>query len=125
MSANGGKADVRELPAVCPLIAEVVEKVPGSRILETVIQSGDCDRINIAQRAADRNDRCGNSSGSDFFNTLGYKRTYSGHLANVCFTPNSGHKWLCCGMSAYDPKRTLENLRGFPYSCQSFEIWRV
>jgi hypothetical protein len=36
----------------------------------------------------------------------GYKRTYSGQLANVCFTPNSGRKWLCRGMSAFDPKRT-------------------
>ncbi len=62
---------------------------------------------------------------------FGYKRTYSGQLANARFTPNSGHsdaqerfglkkrpldvrfapnsghKWLWCGMSAYDPKRTL------------------
>ncbi len=26
---------------------------------------------------------------------------------DVRFTPNSGHKWLCRGMSAYDPKRKL------------------
>ncbi len=61
----------------------------------------------------------------------GYKRTYSGQLANVrftpesghpdapnrsglkkrtfnvCFAPESGHKWLCRWMSAFDPKRTL------------------
>ncbi len=37
----------------------------------------------------------------------GYKRTYSGQLANVRFTPKSGHKWLWRGMSAYDPKRPL------------------
>ncbi len=61
----------------------------------------------------------------------GYKQTSRGQLANVCFTPksghsearervglkkrtldvrlapNSGHKWPWCGMSAFDPKRTL------------------
>ncbi len=61
----------------------------------------------------------------------GYKRTYSGQLANVCFTPKSRHsdsgnrqdskkqtldvrlapesgrKLVCHGMSAFDPKRTL------------------
>ncbi len=63
--------------------------------------------------------------------TYGYKRTYRGQLVNVrftpksrhseaqervglkkrtldvCFTPESGHKWLGRGMSAYDPKRTF------------------
>ncbi len=29
---------------------------------------------------------------------------------NVRFTPNSGHKWLWRGMSAFDPKRTLVKL---------------
>ena len=24
-------------------------------------------------------------------------------IDNVCFTPNSGHKWLCRWMSAFDP----------------------
>ncbi len=61
---------------------------------------------------------------------FGYKQTSSGQLANVRFTPESGHseaqerlglkkrtsdvrfapnsgrKWLCRGMSAYDPKQT-------------------
>ncbi len=61
----------------------------------------------------------------------GYKQTSRGQLANVCFTPesghseaqerfglkkrtfdvrlapNSGHKWVLRRMSAYDPKRTL------------------
>ncbi len=61
----------------------------------------------------------------------GYKRTYSGQLANVRFTPESGHseaqerfglkkrtldvrftpnsgrKWVTEFMSAYDPKRKL------------------
>ncbi len=61
----------------------------------------------------------------------GYKRTYSGQLANVRFTPESGHSeaqervglkkrtldvrfapnsgrnWVTEFMSAYDPKRTL------------------
>ncbi len=27
--------------------------------------------------------------------------------ANVRLAPNSGHKWLWLGMSAYDPKRAL------------------
>ncbi len=27
--------------------------------------------------------------------------------ANVRFAPRSGHKWLWCGMSAFDPKRTF------------------
>ncbi len=27
--------------------------------------------------------------------------------SNVRFAPNSRHKWVWCGMSAYDPKRTL------------------
>ncbi len=27
--------------------------------------------------------------------------------ANVRLTPNSGHKWVGRGMSAFDPKRTL------------------
>ncbi len=40
----------------------------------------------------------------------GYKQTSRGQLANVCFTPNSGHKCLGRGMSAYDPKRTLAAL---------------
>ncbi len=43
----------------------------------------------------------------------GYKQTFRGLLANVRFTPNSGHKWLWCGMSAFDPKRTLTTLGGF------------
>ncbi len=62
----------------------------------------------------------------------GYKQTSRGQLANVCFTPNSGHSEAqvrlglkkrtldvrfapnsgrstgCRGMSAYDPKRTFE-----------------
>ncbi len=64
----------------------------------------------------------------------GYKQTYSGQLANVrftpesghsetqerlghkkrtldvCFTPESGRKWVTVFMSAYDPKRTLSVL---------------
>ncbi len=60
----------------------------------------------------------------------GYKQTSRGPLANVCFTPESRHsdtqkrfglkkrtfdvrlapesglKWLWCGMSAFDPKET-------------------
>jgi hypothetical protein len=38
---------------------------------------------------------------------FGYKRTYSGQLVNVRFTPESRHKWLWRGMSACDPKRTF------------------
>ncbi len=38
---------------------------------------------------------------------FGYTRTYSSQLTNVRFTPECGLKWLCRGMSAYDPKRTL------------------
>ena len=65
----------------------------------------------------------------------GYKQTFRGQLANVRFTPESGHseaqerfglkkrtsnvrfapksghKWLWLGMSAYDPKRTFVMLR--------------
>ncbi len=37
----------------------------------------------------------------------GYKRTYSGHLAKVCFTPNSGRSTGYRRMSAFDPKRTF------------------
>ena len=63
---------------------------------------------------------------------FGYKRTFRGSLqnvrftpesghseaqewvglkkrtSNVCLTPDSGRKWLWCGMSAYDPKRKLK-----------------
>ena len=31
--------------------------------------------------------------------------------SNVRLTPKSGHKWLCRGMSAYDPKRTFGLIR--------------
>ena len=65
---------------------------------------------------------------------VGYKQTYSEQLANVRFTPESGHseaqerlrlrkrtldvrltpnsrhKWVTEFMSAYDPKRTLAAL---------------
>ena len=34
-------------------------------------------------------------------------------LTNVRLAPNSGHKWLGRGMSAFDPKRTLTTLGGF------------
>ncbi len=37
----------------------------------------------------------------------GYKQTSRGLGQNVRFTPERGHKWLWCGMSAFDPKRTL------------------
>ena len=40
----------------------------------------------------------------------GYKRTFQGVCQRVRFAPDSGHKWLCRGMSAYDPKRTLTTL---------------
>ncbi len=83
MSAFGGKADVRELPSECPLIAEAVEKVPASRILETMIQSGTRDRINVTQRAAVMNDRCENFRGEDFFNSLSHKRTFGRQPASV------------------------------------------
>jgi len=33
---------------------------------------------------------------------------------NVCFIPNSGHKWVAKFMSAFDPKRTLVKLGGYP-----------
>ncbi len=33
----------------------------------------------------------------------GFKRTLWGRASNVCFAPNSGHKWLGRGMSAFDP----------------------
>ncbi len=36
----------------------------------------------------------------------GYKRTYSGQLANVCFTPESERKLVTEFMPAYDPTRT-------------------
>ncbi len=37
---------------------------------------------------------------------------------NVCFAPESGRKWLCRGMSAFDPKRTLS-----PYiSMENLEV---
>ncbi len=36
------------------------------------------------------------------FTHNGRCRGVNGYAANVCFTPNSGHKWLCLGMSAYD-----------------------
>ncbi len=36
------------------------------------------------------------------------QRTFDVRLA-----PESGHKWLGRGMSAYDPKRTLTTLGGF------------
>ncbi len=32
---------------------------------------------------------------------------WRGRVVAVLFTPKSRHKWLGCGMSAYDPKRTL------------------
>ncbi len=36
----------------------------------------------------------------------GYKQTFRRSCRNVRFTPNSGHKRLCRGMSAFDPKET-------------------
>ena len=41
---------------------------------------------------------------------LGHKQTSETHAHNVRFTPESGHKTLHAGMSAFDPKRTLDNL---------------
>ncbi len=37
---------------------------------------------------------------------FGYKRTFTYTVIYVRFTPESGHKWLGRGMSAFDPKRT-------------------
>ncbi len=31
--------------------------------------------------------------------------------SDVRFAPKSGHKWVCRGMSAYDPERTLGAMR--------------
>ncbi len=76
MSAFGGKADLFATGSECLLLAEAVEKVPASRILETMIQSGTRDRINVTQRAAVMNDRCENFRGEDFFNSLSQKRTW-------------------------------------------------
>ena len=51
-------------------LAEAVEKVPGSEILETMIQSEASLRIKIAQMAAVMNHCYDNSRCSDFFNSL-------------------------------------------------------
>ena len=57
-----------------PLLAEAVEKVPGSKLLETMIQSEACHRIKVAQMASVMNHCYENSRCSDFFNSLGYTR---------------------------------------------------
>jgi len=38
---------------------------------------------------------------------FGHKRTFSHTLKYVRFTPECGHSEGSCGMSAYDPKRTM------------------
>ncbi len=88
---------------------------------------------------------CLNQNGR--MSATGYKRTYSGQLANVRFTPESGHseaqerlglkkrtldvrfapksghKWLWRGMSAFDPKRTLAQLRACASTSHSAGLW--
>ncbi len=39
--------------------------------------------------------------------------------SDVRFTPESGHKWLGRGMSAYDPKRTFSRICGSVSTCSS------
>ena len=58
-------------------LAEAVEKVPGSRILETMIQSEACHRIKVAQQAAVMNHCYENSLCSDFFNSLSHELPWS------------------------------------------------
>ena len=76
--ANGcGKPPIAESgppPPVCqcPLLAEAVEEVPGSRILETMIQGEACQRIKVAEQASVMNHWYENSRCSDFFDNLGY-----------------------------------------------------
>jgi hypothetical protein len=55
---------IRAFGAHCPLLAEAAEKVPGHRILETMMQSEACDRIFVVQRAAVMNDGFGGYLGN-------------------------------------------------------------
>ncbi len=70
-------------------MAEGIEKVPGAKNFETMIQNPGRYRINVASSPAYKNDSCTKSVGSDFFNTLGCKQTLRPRRKYVCFAPNS------------------------------------
>jgi hypothetical protein len=55
------------------------------------------------------------SGHSDALERIGLEK----RTLNVCFTPNSGHKWVWRWMSAFDPKRTFEG-----YFKHMREIWQ-
>ncbi len=90
-------------------MAEAVEKVPRTRILETMIQSPGRNCINIASSSAYRNDSCVKSDRSDFFNTLGYKRKSGPCRRHVCFAPDSRHSRADVRFLADDFSFTLES----------------
>ena len=69
------RADSLTDPSFGRLIAEAVEEVPGTRILETMIQGSGQNRINVTSCTACWNDSCAKSVGSDFFNSLSHFRT--------------------------------------------------
>lgn len=71
-----GRPDVPRTWLELPVLAEGVEKVSASRFLETMIQFGACERINVAQWTAVMNDHCEISDRSDLFNTLSHFRTF-------------------------------------------------
>ena len=78
MSAFGGKAAVLADLSEGPGLAEGVEKVRTLKIFETMFQNSGLRRINIAVSAAHTNNSCAKLDGPDFFNSLGYKQTWSG-----------------------------------------------
>jgi hypothetical protein len=76
MSDVGGGAEVTCQGLSGPFIAEVVEEVPASRILETMVQREACHRIKVVQQAAVMNHCCENSHCSDFFDSLSHLRSF-------------------------------------------------
>ena len=70
-------------------MAEGVEKVRTLNIFETMFQNLGFRRINIAENAAHTNNSCTKSVGSDFFNTLGYKQTFSRRKSTSALPPKA------------------------------------
>jgi hypothetical protein len=68
---EGGNGTLALFEAECPNLAEAVEKVSGSKFLETMIQHEAHHRNKTVQKYAIVSDPYKNFGGSDFFNSLG------------------------------------------------------
>ena len=78
-------------------------------------------RSNIAASAVRTNDSCKNSDGSDFFNTLGYERTFSRPKLRSALPPKAGIPTLSglCNESARSD--ATRRLREQPVATQAAE----